>query len=119
MSRVQFISHGGKRILYFDFSGCKSAEVAEVVEEAKAVLVTEPPGSVLARTNVTDTEMSKATSASMKEFTTHNTPYVRASPVTGVDGLKKIVYNAVMTISGRHISAFDTLEQAKDWLASR
>ena len=55
----------------------------------------------------------------MKDLTTHNKPYVKASAVVGVDGLKKVVFNAVQTVSGRHLSSFETADQAKAWLVSQ
>ena len=119
MSRVQFLSHKGKKILYFDLSNCKIAEIAAVITEAKKAVGSQPQGSVLALTNVTETELSKDSSAIIKDFTAHNKPYIKASAVVGVEGLRKVIYNAAMAFSGRHISAFDTLDKAKDWLATQ
>ena len=119
MSRVQFITHKGKKILYFDMSSCKFAEISGVVAEAKRTIATQPSGSVLALTNVTDTELSKNSSAVIKDFTAYNKPFIKASAVIGVEGLRKVIYNAAMAFSGRQISAFDTIEQAKDWLAAQ
>ncbi|MFI5368625.1 MAG: hypothetical protein ACHQ1F_06395 [Spirochaetia bacterium] len=119
MSRVQFITHKGKRILYFDLSSCKVAEISAVVAEAKRAVASQPPASVLALTNVTETELSKSSSAIIKDFTAHNKPFIKASAVVGVEGLRKVIYNAAMAFSGRTISAFDTLEQAKDWLSTQ
>jgi hypothetical protein len=119
MSRVQFITHKGKKILYFDLSSCKIAEISAVVAEAKRAVGSQPPGSVLALTNVTETELSKDSSAVIKDFTAHNKPFVKASAVVGVEGLRKVIYNAAMAFSGRQISAFTTLDQAKDWLAAQ
>jgi len=119
MSRVQFITHKGKKILYFDLSSCKIAEISAVVAEATRTVASQPPGSVLALTNVTDTELSKDSSAAIKDFTAHNKPFIKASAVIGVEGLRKVIYNAAMAFSGRQISAFATIEQAKDWLAAQ
>ena len=119
MSRVQFVTHKGKKILYFDLSSCKTSEIATVVAEAKRAVASQPLASVLALTNVTETELSKDSSAIIKDFTAHNKPYIKASAVIGVEGLRKVIYNAAMAFSGRQISAFDTLDQAKDWLAAQ
>jgi hypothetical protein len=119
MSRVQIVPHKGKQIVYLDFSGCKVADLLPALEEAKRVIAKQPKESGLILTNVTDTEISKDTSALMKDFTTHNKPYVKASAVVGVEGLKKIIYNAVQAVSGRHISSFGTIDQARDWLVSQ
>ena len=52
-------------------------------------------------------------------FTSSLYAQVTASAVVGVAGLKKIVYDAVIRFSGRQIATFDTVEQAKGWLAER
>ena len=119
MNRVQFIEHQGKRILHLDFSKCKASELGATVEEAKAVINGQPSNSLLILTDVTDTEMSRDTSRLVKDFTAHNKPYVAASAVVGVSGLKKIIYDAVLGFSGRQIATFTSIEQAKDWLAGR
>jgi hypothetical protein len=119
MARVQFIQYKDKKILHLDFSGCKSVELATIVQEAKTVISTQPHGSVRTLTDVTDTEMSKDTSAIVKDLTSFNKPYVIAAAVVGVIGLKKVIYNAIVAISGRNMSTFDTIPQAKDWLATQ
>jgi hypothetical protein len=119
MGKVDFISHKGKRMLYIDASGCKAVELAAVCDRAKQQIGKEPQASLLILTNVTGTEISKETSAIIKDLTTFNKPFVKASAVVGVEGLKKIIYNAVMTFSGRTIASKDTLDQAKDWLAAQ
>lgn len=119
MSRIQIVPHKGKQIVYLDFSGCKVVDLLPIIDEAKRTIAKQPKESALVLSNVTDTEISKDTSALMKDFTTHNKPYVKASAIIGVDGLKKIIYNAVQAVSGRHISSFATLDQAKDWLVSQ
>jgi hypothetical protein len=55
----------------------------------------------------------------MKEFVIHNKPYVVAAAVVGVTGLKQVILNAVMKLSGRKLTAFNTLAAAKDWLAAQ
>ena len=119
MNRVQFVSYKGKMILHLDFSGCKLAELSEAIGKAKQVISSKPANSILVLTDVTDAEMSRGTSDLMKDFGVHNKPYVAASAVVGVTGLRKIVYDAVVRISGRQIATFGTVEQAKDWLATQ
>ena len=118
MSRVQIISYKTAKIVSLDFSGCKAEEVTPIVAQAKALIARQPRGSALVLTNVAGTEMSRAVSQLMKELTTHNKPFVKASAVVGVDGLKKIAFNAVQRVSGRRLSSFDTVEQAMEWLTN-
>jgi hypothetical protein len=118
VNRVQMISYKTARIVSLDFSRCKAEELPPIVQEAKALIARQPRGSALVLTNVTGTETNKTVSQLMKELTTHNKPFVKASAVVGVDGLKKILFNAVQRVSGRHLSSFDTVGQAMAWLTN-
>jgi len=117
MERVQFIEHKGKKILHINFADCKSNEVLLVIGQATAAIKTQAERSVFTLTDVTNTAFNTEVSEAMKEFVMHNKPYVVASAVVGVTGLKKIIYNAVMRFSGRKLTAFDSIAEAKDWLA--
>ncbi len=119
MERVKFIQHKGKAILYIDLASCSTIEVLAAIEEAKAAVKTQQRGSVLTLTDVTGTGFDSAVTVAMKELVQHNKPYVAAAAVVGVTGLKQIIFNSVMRFSGRHLHAFESLEQAKDWLAAR
>jgi hypothetical protein len=118
MDRVQFIQHKGRKILYLNFADCKPNEVLQVIEEAKSTIKTQARKSVYTLTNVTNSAFNSAVSDAMKDFVLHNKPYVAASAVVGVTGLKQIIFNAVMKLSGRQLTAFESLDAAKDWLAS-
>ncbi len=119
MQRVQFIQHKGKQLLQLDFSSSKPDEVLAIMKEAKGVIAAQPPASIRIITDVTDAGFNSAVSDAMKEFVTHNKPYVTASAVVGITGLKQIIFNAVLKFSGRNLVAFDTLAKAKDWLAEQ
>lgn len=118
MDRVTFIKHNGKELLSLDFSNCKPAEVFLVIDEAKQVIRTRPENSVLTLTDVTSMRFDDRVTQQMKEFTVHNKPYVKAAAVVGVEGVKKIILNAVMLFSKRKFHTFDTIESAKNWLAA-
>jgi hypothetical protein len=117
MERVQFIQHKGRKILHLNFADCTSNEVLEVIEQAKSAIKTQSPQSVYTLTDVTNTAFDSVVSAAMKDFVLHNKPYIVASAVVGVTGLKQIIFNAVMKLSGRKLTAFENIAAAKDWLA--
>ncbi|MHB8845733.1 MAG: hypothetical protein ACYC7L_13420 [Nitrospirota bacterium] len=117
LERVQFIQHKGRKILQLNFSDCASPEVLQIIEQAKHTIKTQSHRSVHTLTDVTNTAFNSAVSDAMKEFVLHNKPYVVASAVVGVTGLKQIIFNAVMKLSGRKLTAFESLDAAKDWLA--
>jgi hypothetical protein len=119
MERVQFIQHKGKKILHLNFANCSVDEVLQTIEMSKAAIRTQSSGSVLTLTDVTNAAFNSKVSEAMKGFVIHNKPYVVAAAVVGVTGLKQVILNAVMKLSGRKLTAFNTLAEAKDWLAAQ
>jgi len=120
MADSHFIQHMGKRIYSIDFSYSDVASIKQTVERSKKDIAAEPEGSVLTMTNVEGVSMTPELSNLMKEFTSHNRPYVKAGAVLGVTGLKKVTFNAVLLFSGRrNLHLFDSMDEAKDWLAKQ
>lgn len=68
---------------------------------------------------MTDSRFSSEVTQAMKEYMAGNKPYVVATASVGISGLKKIINEAAMKFSGRVFKVFDTIEQAKDWLAEQ
>jgi hypothetical protein len=118
MDRVAFINHNAKELLFLDFSNCKAGDVFLVIDGAKKAICTRPENSVLTLTNVTNMRFDDRVTAQMKELTVHNKPYVKAAAVVGVEGVKKIILNAVMLFSKRKFHTFDSMESAKNWLTA-
>jgi hypothetical protein len=116
MERVKFIKHNWRQILLLDFSGCSVDEALKTIAEASEIIRSQAESSLLILTDVTNARYNLEVVEKLKDFTDANTPYVRASAVVGLDGLKKIVYNAVIMFSKRKINVFEDIEKAKDWL---
>ena len=119
MERIQFIEHQGKQILHLDFTHAKADEVLQIIREARSVIAAQPAKSLRTLTDVTDMKFNTEAAEALKEFTRHNKPYVSASAVVGIAGLKQIIYNAVVKFSGRNLVAFDSTDKAKDWLVTQ
>lgn len=117
LGRVRFVSHGAKKILRFDFSDLDIEGAREVIAYGTRLVAQMPKHSVLTLTDVTRANYDKEITEALKEFTRHNKPHVIAGAVVGVSGLKKVIFQAVATVSGRsNLRLFDDLEAAKDWL---
>jgi hypothetical protein len=116
--RVKFIKHQERDILLLDFSNSGAEEVLKIIEDAKKVICTKPPNSLLTLTDVTNARFNEEVGEGMKQFTAHNKPYVKAGAVVGITGLKRIIFGAVMTFSKRKLESFDDVEQAKCWLVN-
>ncbi len=117
--RVRFVEHQSRRLLLLDFSQCSAEEVLQTIGDAEKTIRVQPPRSLLTLTDVTGTRYNLEVTQAMKEFVHANKPHVRAAAVVGIDGLKKIVYEAVMRFSGRNVPVFPDLETAKDWLVAQ
>lgn len=119
MSKVTFIEHKGKEILFIDFSNSELDEVLKIIEESKVVIKSKPQNSLLTLTDVSNTSFNENITEAFKEYTIHNKPYVKAGAVVGVTGLRKIIYMAVAKFSGRNLALLDDIEQAKEWLVNK
>jgi hypothetical protein len=118
MERVRFVPHGNKRILRFDFSGLGVGEAHEIMAYGSSLIAKMPGRSVLTLTNITGAHYDREVTEALKGFTRHNKPYVIAGAVVGVEGLKRFVFQAVTTVTGRtNLKLFGDEASAKDWLA--
>lgn len=103
-----------------DLSGLREPKDKIVVlNEARQLIDAQPPKSVLLLTNCIQTHYEAEGAEAIKAYSKANSPYVKASAVTGVVGIKKILLNAIVKLTGRNIVAVDTVEQALDWLAEQ
>lgn len=118
-SRVSFIQYKGVEILYIDWSNATAAETLTAIGEAKRIIASRPAGSVRTLTNVQNARVDRVVTEALKEYVAHNKPYVVAGAVVGLNDLKMVIFNFVNRVTGRSLRAMDTLEGAKDWLASR
>jgi hypothetical protein len=118
--RVRFVRHRGRPILLIDFSHLdRTEDILEVIGTAKQVVAKQPPSSVRTLTNVYRARYSPPVMDALKELTVHNRPYVTAAAVVGMEGLHRILFRAVLVFSRRNLEAFDTMEEARDWLGAQ
>jgi len=117
-SRVHFIEHGGRRVLFIDYSRCNGAMLKMVAQEGHKVISGEQPGSVLTLNDVTGTSFDHESVAALKSMVAANAPYVRRAAVIGISGLQSLIYDAVQAFSKRKIPNFSTRQEALEWLVA-
>ena len=93
-------------------------EPAPPIASGSLLIESFPKKSVRIYTDGTGAVYNRESIAALKDFTTHNTPYVKASAVTGAEGLRMLAVNAAASVTGRQIKAFATRAEALDWLAA-
>ena len=120
MAEVKFITHKEKQILLLDVSEVKTVEDSlNRFSEAQRIIEMQPQKSVLLLTNVQNAHYNREATNHLKAFSNAVTPYIKASAAVGVSGIKRIVLQSLMRISGRDIKVFDSADQAKDWLVEQ
>lgn len=120
MGRIGTVVHKGKTILLQDFAGLRGGqEFQGAIAEAKRYIASQPPGSVLSVFDATGTVYNAETLATIKDFTQHNGPYMKASAVVGIAGILSIALMAVSKFSGRRFQTFPDRAAAMDWLAEQ
>jgi len=120
MNRTQVINHRGKTIFFHDYSTLQKIEdIAAVMQKVKAYIHAQPVMSVYSLASIEGMHFNTTIKDMFNELLKSNKPYVKASAIVGVTGLKQIVFNGIMRISGRDVKAFSSLDQAKDWLAQQ
>jgi hypothetical protein len=119
MASARVLEASGKKVILIDLSRAELDEMVRVLREARGMIRSEPPGSVLTLTDLSGAHSTPAITRQMKEFVRDNGPFVKAGAVVGLSALMRPIYDAVMLFSNRSIPAFTTREEALQWLLSR
>jgi hypothetical protein len=116
MSRVDIVEYAGKEIVKADLSSLGEGEAVKIMQEAVDVVITLPKNSVLFLIDVQDVSYSRETVVGIKHFSMTTSPYIKATAVIGMDGLKQAILNTVRFLTLHEIKTFDSEQDAKDWL---
>ena len=114
MERIIEFTQEGRNFVFIDFSGYKLAEeFSALIALIKPVVSKYPPNSLYTITNIENIRLDSAVKDIMVEYLEFNKPYVKYSVVIGMDGIKKMMANAIIKLSGRNNISFSfTKEQA-------
>src|SRR5271166_3500216 len=116
--RIRIIEHEGKQILLVDLSHCTPAEVAKIALLVPSYVTSEPRGSVLLLADFTGAEFDRIAIDRLKEGAVFDRPHLKRSAWVGIERLPKVFYEHIKNFSQRDLPAFETREQAMDWLVS-
>jgi hypothetical protein len=119
--RLKKISHRGCTILFTDYSNFITFDEWKVLLDAERQLMpNEQLGSVLALAVFTGSRFSARVFNAIKELAVHNKPYIKASALVGLSSLQQGIFlKGIERTSDRTFGLFDSVEEAKDWLADR
>ena len=114
------IIHKGKSTIYSDlnnFGVRMKDDLQGIIDQVKAEIAKQPPGSVLIVTDVTGSHFDLEIIKKFIDYTSHNQPYIKAGAVVGITGLGQTAYHAI-SISNR-IHSCEKLAEALDWLVEQ
>jgi hypothetical protein len=116
----ELIKHKGESIFFIDFEGLKTPEeFKNMIDQCIAYIRSQRPNSVVALTSMKGMHFNKDIRDLISDFISGNKPYMKISAAYGVNGLLRIVYNGVTKFTGRDVRAFETKEQALEWLVAK
>jgi hypothetical protein len=105
--RIEEFTSNGKNLVYYDLSDFKTNdEFLEFTKVAKESIAKYAEHSLLTIANIRDVKFDSETKNIMADWMEYNKPYVKFGTVIGFDGIKKIMVNAILKLSGRKNIAF-------------
>ena len=119
MKRCDVIRYEDTTIVVVDAAHATSAEVVQILEEGRRLVATFPLKSVRLLTDATEASYSTVSIAALRVFATRNSPFILASAVIGLDGIRTMALNQIRSLTGRPIRAFSCREYAVAWLAEQ
>ena len=116
--RRKLIQHKGKTLIFHDYTNLYGDEYVAVIERnAKKADETEL-SERLVLLDVTDSLVNKRVIATFKRVSKGASTKVSKIAVVGVTTIQRAFVQAIAKFSGTNMKAFETHEQAKDWLTS-
>ncbi len=116
--RVRFIDHNRREILLIDFSHCPADEILLLLDQVRALIARQSPGSVLTLADFSGAHVDKKVATRMKEVLTLDRPYVKRSAWVGTESVPHVFYENMKSFSQREFPTFRTREEAMEWLVS-
>ena len=118
MERLTTVQHKGVPILVVDYAGLREVqESLDLIRTSSERIVAEPAGSVRVLMSVAEAHIDPQTVGAIKEAVLRNRPHLKGVAVIGLTGLLKSLYLAVAKMLELEMPAFDSREDALDWLA--
>jgi hypothetical protein len=114
--RLRFIKHKGHAIYVVDLTHCTAKELLLLLDLVRADIARHAPGSLLTLADLTGAQFDKNVATRMKEVLVLDRPYVKRSAWVGTESLPRVFYEHFKSFSQRELPAFETREEAMDWL---
>lgn len=119
---LKMITHKGHEIWYADYRGLMAEELAQRIRDNTRIsheLAREGKVDRLSLADFRDCVATQEVVDAIRKSGAEVKPYLRATAVVGVGGIRKHLLNILNKATGMGARAFDTLEEAMDWLVEQ
>ena len=118
MERIQEFTRDGKNFIYIDFSEFKTNdEFLQLTGTVKQTISKYQENSLYTITSIDNIRFDSCIKDTIAEYMKQNAPYVKYGTIIGLDGIKRILANSIIKISGRtNIHLAFSKEKAIEWL---
>ena len=114
--RIRFIEHHGKKILLCDFSHANAHEMQLLLEYVRITVAKYPHESIITLGDYTGSTVDHTVATRIKEVMTLDRPFVKKTAWVGTESIPHAFMENIQNFSQREIVAFQTREEAMDWL---
>jgi hypothetical protein len=117
MERITWSTLAGRPFFRLDLSGFhRPTDAMPHLANAKIPEQYQQLKRCLTLADVSNSPFDNAVKEALRDVLAHNRPYVLAAALLGVTGLQKVMYTALMRITGRNSRIFSTEAEAVAWL---
>ena len=118
MERIEEFTRKGKNFIYFDLSGLqRSEDYTQLIEEAKLAIAKYSEFPVYTIININHIRFDTNVKEILVKWLEYNKPYVDYGVIVGTNGIRKIMFNSIMSAAGRmNFVCLPKKEAAIDWL---
>lgn len=115
---AEWIEYKGKKMIYINYVGMDKAEMSDMVKKATQLILDAKSDEVLSLSNVTGCFFDKDLMDLIKAQGAISLPHCKKAAVVGVTGIKSVFLSAANAIWPKSRKPFDTVEEAKEYLAA-
>ncbi|MEL7004560.1 MAG: hypothetical protein AAFN93_17770 [Bacteroidota bacterium] len=119
MSKCNIIKYKDIDIVYTDISNCSPEEAVVAFENCQEVIGKMPLNSVYSLVNAKGARFNSNLIQTIKDTVKKNNPYNKATAVSGLSQLSRLMVNSIISFTGRQMKLTDTVDDAKEWLYTK
>jgi hypothetical protein len=106
-------------VVNFAYSGNSKEDTVSIIVAAEEEFSKNPSNSVLALINVSNAFFHFDTLKAFKNFQEKTDPFIKKVAIVGLVGLQKVGFNTVTRTDHKGtVKAFDSEQEAKEWLTA-